>query len=402
MFYGWRMVGVAFGANFVASGLGFYALPKLMLPLAEEFTDGDRGPVALLVAAMSLAGFVVSPLVGQLLTRHSLKRMMPLAAVVMGLGFLAVSQATALWHLIVVYATTVPIGVITLSAIGANTLVANWFDRVRPFALGVSQFGLSISGAVVAYFISWTLGLGGWQTTYAMLGGVAIAVSPLLFVSIVDRPAARGLSVDGEPPPVGKSAPTPPPWSFAEALRDRNLWLAGMTAGLCFAGATAMIQNAYALAMDAGHTDTQANFVLVALSVGAAFGKLLFGALGVRIGEKASLACAVVGEALFLALLPAAAESATLLAGVGFGLGITLGGVMPALAALIARLHGASRFAAAMGYVGPMMIPFQILGAPAAAYAFDRTGSYDLAIYGFVIACGLALLLLLQIRTVPD
>ena len=61
MFYGWRMVGVAFGAHFVASGLGFWALPRLMLPLAEEFTNGDRGPITLLVTAMSLAGFVVSP-----------------------------------------------------------------------------------------------------------------------------------------------------------------------------------------------------------------------------------------------------------------------------------------------------------------------------------------------------
>ena len=89
-----------------------------------------------------------------------------------------------------------------------------------------------------------------------------------------------------------------------------------------------------------------------------------------------------------------------LLAGAGLGLGRTLGGVMPALAALIARLYGTARFAAAMGYVGPMMIPFQMLGAPAAGYVFDRTGSYDLAIYGFVVACAFALLLLLRIRTV--
>ena len=173
-----------------------------------------------------------------------------------------------------------------------------------------------------------------------------------------------------------------------------------MTAGLCFAGATAMIQNAFALATDAGHTDSEANFVLVAMSVGAAFGKLLFGVLGVRIGEKASLGVAVVGEGVFLAVLPIAAGSPTLLAGVGLGLGLTLGGVMPALAALIARLYGTARFAAAMGYVGPMMIPFQMLGAPAAGYVFDRTGSYDLAIYGFVVACAFALLLLLRIRTV--
>ncbi|MFP6630151.1 MAG: MFS transporter [Myxococcota bacterium] len=400
MFYGWRMVGVAFGAHFVASGLGFWALPRLMLPLAEEFTNGDRGPITLLVTAMSLAGFVVSPLIGQLLTHYRLRVMMPIAAVLMGLGLLAGSQATALWQLMVVYATAVSVGVSVLSAIGANTLVANWFDRRRPLALGISQFGLSIPGAVVAIVISWTLDLGGWQATYAVLGCAAILLAPLLLVSISDRPSDRGLHPDGEPPPPDATPTETPSWTFADALRDRNLWLAGMTAGLCFAGATAMIQNAFALATDEGHTDSEANFVLVAMSVGAAFGKLLFGVLGVRIGEKASLGVAVVGEGVFLAVLPIAAGSPTLLAGVGLGLGLTLGGVMPALAALIARLYGTARFAAAMGYVGPMMIPFQMLGAPAAGYVFDRTGSYDLAIYGFVVACAFALLLLLRIRTV--
>ncbi|MFP6605500.1 MAG: MFS transporter [Myxococcota bacterium] len=400
MFYGWRMVGVAFGAHFVASGLGFWALPRLMLPLAEEFTNGDRGPITLLITAMSLAGFVVSPLIGQLLTHYRLKVMMPIAAVLMGLGLLAGSQATALWQLMVVYATAVSVGVSVLSAIGANTLVANWFDRLRPLALGISQFGLSIPGAVIAFVITWTLDLGGWQATYAVLGCAAILLAPLLLASISDRPSDRGLHPDGEPPPPDATPTETTSWTFADALRDRNLWLAGMTAGLCFAGATAMIQNAFALATDAGHTDSEANFVLVAMSVGAAFGKLLFGVLGVRIGEKASLGVAVVGEGVFLAVLPIAAGSPTLLAGVGLGLGLTLGGVMPALAALIARLYGTARFAAAMGYVGPMMIPFQMLGAPAAGYVFDRTGSYDLAIYGFVVACAFALLLLLRIRTV--
>jgi len=398
MFYGWRMVGVAFVAHFVASGLGFYALPRLMLPLADEFTGGDRAPIALLVTVMSLAGFVVSPLAGYLITHQRLKQMLPLGALVLGLGFVVASQATALWQLMVIYATTVAGGVSVLSAIGANTLVANWFDRMRPLALGVSQFGLSISGAVIAFFISWTLALGGWQATYAALAGAAFLVVPFLFWAITDGPADRGMHPDGATPPSDASESERAAWTFGDALRDRNLWLAGTTAGLCFAGATAMIQNAYALARDAGHTDAEANIVLASLSVGAAFGKLLFGARGVRIGEKASLAVAVAGEGVFLALLPASASSATLLAAVGLGLGLTLGGIMPALSALIARMHGANRFAAAMGYVGPMMIPFQMLGAPAAAYIFDRTGSYDIAIYGFVVACGMALVLMLRIR----
>ena len=398
MFYGWRMVGVAFGAHLVASGLAFYALGRLMDPLAEAFTGGDRAGVALLVPAMSLPGILVGPLMGRVLTRYPLKTMMPLAAVVMGLGFVAATQATALWHLILVYAIAVPIGLTTLSALGANALVANWFDRRRPFAFGVSQFGISISGALIVFFISWTLGLGGWRATYFAFAAVAFLAAPILFVAITDRPSSRGLHPDGDAPldPVSPSAET---WTFLQAAGERNLWLAGMTAGLCFAGATAMIQNLHAFATDAGHTASEANFVFASISVGAAFGKLIFGALAVRVGERRSLATAVVSQGVMLALLPAAASSLPLLIGASLGVGVALGGVMPNLSALLARLFGTERFAAAMGYVGPMMIPFQMTGAPIAAWVSDRTGSYDPAIYGFALACGAALLLLLQIRT---
>jgi hypothetical protein len=59
------MVGVAFYAHLLASGLGFYGLPRLLVPLAEEFSDGERAGVALLTAAMSLPGILVGPLVGR-------------------------------------------------------------------------------------------------------------------------------------------------------------------------------------------------------------------------------------------------------------------------------------------------------------------------------------------------
>ena len=166
---------------------------------------------------MSLPGFVISPLVGVLLTRQPLRRMMPLAAVVMAAGFAAATQATALWHLMLVYATTVPIGVTVLSAIGANALVANWFDRLRAAALGASQFGLSISGAFVAFLISWTLAMGGWRGTYGVFAVIALLTAPLLFATIVDRPADVGQHPDGDPPPDEPQPADAGKWTQADA-----------------------------------------------------------------------------------------------------------------------------------------------------------------------------------------
>lgn len=399
MFYGWRMVGVAFYAHLVASGLGFYGLPRLLVPLAEEFSDGQRAGIAMLGAAMSLAGMIFGPLVGRALTRFPLKTVMPIGVAVFALGFLAASRATSLWHLVAVYATTVPIAVGALSSIGANALVGNWFDRQRPMAIGVSQFGLSISGAVATFFISWTLSQGGWRGTYLWFAGIALVSAPLLWFAITDRPSQRGLRPDGvTDEEVGPPPAEPPSLTFAGAMRDRNLWLIGMCSGIVFSGTTGLVQNAHAFTTDAGYTDPQADTMLAVISIGAALGKLLFGWLGVRFGERPAFWIAIVGQMLAMLLLPIARDTLPVLLAAGAIFGLALGGVMPAMAALLARIYGPAGFGPAMGYMAPMLIPFQMIGAPLAAAVNDWTGSYDLAIYGFSLSCIVAAALLVPLQ----
>ena len=397
MFYGWRMVGVAFGAQMVASGLGFYALPRLLQPLADEFASGARAEVAALTAAMSLPGIVVGPAVGRAVARYGVRRMMPVGALAMAAGFAALTQATALWHFYAVYVLAVPFAVGTLSSVGANALVGSWFDRKRPIAIGVSQFGMSIAGAVCVFFISWTLGIGGWRTSYLGFALVAAVSAPLLFLLIRDRPEDLGLHADGA------AAPRPTPvhhgdWTLREALRDRNLWYAGVASGLCFFGSTGILQNAHALASDGGYSTGQADTLLATLALGAALGKLVFGWLGVRFGERASFSIAIAAQTALLAAMPSTQEVYAGLISSGLGLGMALGGIMPGLSALLARLYGAVRFGPAMGYVAPIMIPFQMSGAFVAARIFDTTGSYDGAFYGFAIAGVAAGTLVLRIR----
>jgi MFS family permease len=398
VFYGWRMVGVAFSAHMVWSGLGFYSLPRLLKPLAEQFADGERAAVAMLIPAMSLPGLIVGPLVGRAVARYPLGRVMAFGAVALALGFLAASRATELWHLIVAYAIALPIAASTLSAVGANVLVSNWFDRKRALALGISQVGISFSGVLVPFFVSWTLGLGGWSGTYLAFAAIAAASAPLLWFYVVGHPRERGLRPDGAPATAEPEPQPPAPLAFGTALRDPNLIFTGVAGGLCFSGTTAMVQNAHAFATDGGHSNAQADSLLAVIALGAAFGKLLFGALGSRFGERPAFIAAALSQGLAMAILPASREWLPALLTVGLLFGLALGGVMPAMSALLARAFGPAHFGAVMGYLSPVLIPFQMIGAPLAALAYDRLGSYDIAIYAFAAACGVAVLALLRVR----
>ena len=67
MFYGWWMVAISFAAQFIAAGVAFYALPRLLVPLADEFAGGERA--GQVVEALGLGGIDlgagVPPLEGQ-------------------------------------------------------------------------------------------------------------------------------------------------------------------------------------------------------------------------------------------------------------------------------------------------------------------------------------------------
>jgi MFS family permease len=152
-----------------------------------------------------------------------------------------------------------------------------------------------------------------------------------------------------------------------------------------------------AFAIDRGIEPMKAAVLLSAISLGAALGKLGFGWLADRSGERGAFGFALVCAFAALVGFSAFADYAGLVAAAGlFGLGI--GGVAPLQVALLARHFGSKDFAPVMGLVGPLMIPFQITGPPLAGWIYDTRGSYALALWIFMGATLAAAAMLAMIR----
>jgi len=87
-----------------------------------------------------------------------------------------------------------------------------------------------------------------------------------------------------------------------------------------------------------------------------------------------------------------------MLLAVGALLGLGFGGILPLAAATLARAFGPASFAPMMGLMTPMLIPFQAVGTPFAAWVVDTTGSYRGALLSFGGVFVLAALLLSRLR----
>jgi len=400
LFYGWVIVALAFVAQFVVIGAFIQCFPVFLLPLSEEFGIG-RGEASLPPVALMLCGIVISPLVGQAVGRFPIRGVMLVGALVMAIGFFGLSHATAYWQILVLYGLTGSFSLGALGVVSCNSLVVNWFERRRAMALGIAMIGMSISGAVLIPTATWALTLWGWRAVYQGFAWGALAMLPLIAGLVATRPSEMGLTPDGEAAfpevDIAPTAPVLPATSARQLVTSPVLWLIAAACGLSYFGSAGIMNHGIAFAIDRGIDPMRGAVLLSAISIGAAFGKLLFGWLARPLGDRGSFGVAIACQLAGLLGLIAFERYSPLVAATGlYGLGI--GGIAPLQAALLARGFGTRNFGPVMGLIFPMMIPFQITGAPLAGLIFDSRGGYDLALWIFLASTAASALALALLR----
>jgi sugar phosphate permease len=258
VFYGWIMVGVAFVTQFLSAGVIFYTFGIALKQWTVDFDAGRLG-VSGIHFVMPWAGAAMAPLLGRLASTGHLRPLVSAGAIAAGLGFCAISQATALWQLYVIYPLLMAFAAGTLSGVGASTLVVNWFSRTRATALGISQIGASAGGMIMAPLTVSLFGEYGWRDVYLGFGIAILALAPILYWLLVGRPEDRGLTPDGVPPAPsatpGTAAVRPAAHATGDlraALHEPNLWLIAFVTGVGFMLSGVIVTHLVALATDAG------------------------------------------------------------------------------------------------------------------------------------------------------
>ena len=405
MFYGWRIVTVAFVTNFIAVGLVFYSYGVFFKALAAEF-GGSRFGVATGLAIMNIAIGVCAPFLGQALDRSSIRNVICLGAVLTAVGFFLASQIEALWQFFAVMGTFLALGVMAVGPLTGATLVANWFTERRGVALGIAGMGISASGFAMAPLATLLIGAIGWRDTFLVYGAVPlIVVVPLAWLVVVNRPERMGLRPDGvqdpaEAAPVPGASPAPasePDWSTRRALGQRNLWVIAIAIALNSCTNGAMLTHIVPHATDIGFEPLAAAWVLSSIAGFGVAGKLLFGWIADRIDKRLTLWCATGLQGLGVVLIMSAEQyHLLLLAGMVYGLG--MGGMPPLMGALLGAAFGRFRVGRMIGLMNPIMLPIRVLGIPYAGWIFDRTGSYQIAFLTFIGLCVASMLVLVFLR----
>lgn len=403
MFYGWWIVAAAFIVQFFMVGFFTYGFPLLVEPVQKEF-DASVTQILLGVSLGAPIGAFASPFVGPLVDKWSARGLVIIGALSLTLGLGCMSLAQSATQFVVAMGLLLGIANLMLGPMTATTLVARWFHTSRGFALGISATGTSVGGIFVPMLVTGLVDSMSWREALQALSLMcALIVVPMAAFVLRNHPSDLGLYPDGaDAPIVVPGAPAIPSdaRTTGEILRTPAFWLIGCSLGFLFMAYVGVLTNLgkYAAALDVAPQQATA---LLSTIAGAGFvGKILFGWVADRVSLRLELwaaqALAIVGITLlsleppYLVMVLAAAL-----------MGLAAGGMLPVWGAMIGAAFGLESFGRVMGLMMPVITVFNVPGPLVAAASMDVTGSYGLALQGFVVALVIAAALLIPL-SLPD
>ncbi|MET9315674.1 MFS transporter [Kribbella sp. NPDC003505] len=178
---------VSFGLNFSAGV--FFA------PAAAEY--GLNASALTTAAALStLLTGAAQPLVGRLLDGAGAKRILVLGLIFISASYLVLAVVTQTWQFIAAYTILGGLGFAGSSSLTVSTLIGRAYGADAGPALARAAVGINLGQLLMPWAATSLFVPIGVRGTYAVLGGVGLAVTAVLVCVLPNDPAATSLSGD--------------------------------------------------------------------------------------------------------------------------------------------------------------------------------------------------------------
>ncbi len=379
------MIAVAMVFQGITFGIGLFCFTFFIQPWIDEFHAG-RAELLSAVMAATLAIGIFGPFAGKAMDKFPIRLIVAAGGVLFALGLAVLSQVTAVWQIIVVYGTLIGGGLVLAGNIAGQTLAAKWFRGRRGLAIGLVTIGTSMGGFVMPPLTTYLIGAYGWRTACLVLAAIAaLAVIPLSLLVIRNSPEDAG--VEPEPDSDHSRASASHFKSMRWTARSITLDRAFLITVLAFLPASivqsGLQQNLGPITFDLGIEAQMAAGLMSTLAAMMVLGKIAFGSASDRVDNRylfwAEAGLLVIVVTMFMGQ-PSYGEL-VIICGI---LGFASGGTLPLLGSIIGQRFGPQYFGQAMGLLMPFLT-VSSFGFVVVGWLRDTTGSYDLALAGFLV-----------------
>ncbi|MFI6482950.1 MFS transporter [Nonomuraea sp. NPDC050663] len=401
----WFVAAVAFVA--ILGAAGFRATPGVMInPLQAEF-GWSKGTISLAVSINLVLYGLTAPFAAALMDRFGMRRVVSLALLLVALGSGLTVWMTASWQLLLFWGVFVGLGTGSMALVFVATVTDRWFVRHRGLVTGVLTAGGATGQLIFLPVLAHLADGPGWRVASIAVAGAALAVVPLVWLLLRDRPEDVGTTALGGAPATPAPAPTVNAAVralsvLAKAARTRPFWYLVGGFAICGMSTNGLVGTHFIpAAHDHGMTQPVAAGLLALIGVFDIAGTIASGWLSDRVDPRILLGVYYGLRGLSLMILPSlfsgTAEPSMLVFIIFYGLDWVA--TVPPTVALCRRIYGADG-AVVFGWVFGSHQVGAAIAAVGAGLTRDHLGAYDVA---WFVAGGLCLLaagMSLAIKTV--
>jgi MFS family permease len=388
--YGWIVVAVSFVTVSLVSPIG--TTFQLFYRALKDQYHWSHGSISGVYGLHQFLNGAVSPLVGWLLDRYGPRRMMPVGALILGLGLALSSRINALWQLYVTFGIVAALGVAMLQSVPNTAVISNWFVRNRGTAIGLALSGSGLGQLWLTPTTQWLILHLGWRTTF-LLSALLIFIVPtvLILMFMYHKPSDKGLRPSGETEEEKQKAQRPVTmidrewaetiWTPYRAVHTYRFWALAIMTFIFSFGYFLIAAQLFVLTQEFETFQTQS--VFVALIIGAqglnkGVAKFMGGLMSDHLGRERTMTISVViiiVGILMLSMMQGQPSAwllfiAVLAYGMGYGFCLTT------MMAAYADVFQGPRFGAILGYLTLGGLFGGALGTGAGGYLRDLTGGY--------------------------
>ncbi len=395
-FYGWVIVGVAFVASGIGSGVAIWGPSVLLLPMTEELGWSRAAFFSAFFVREVVIG-VCSPIVGPLYdTKHGPRLLALAGALLLGLSTALIRNVDELWQFVLLFGALGGIAELGSGFFISQTIVPKWFVRRRGRALGVAVMGVGLGALLFPAAVSALIEAAGWRNAWLWFGVAIGSIAFVLALLIRTRPEDVGLLPDGASvPPAARAGPASvPPVSEQsltrrEAVRRPAFWLLLASFSLVSLGITGFQSNWHPFLVEAGFSPADASFGIAVYGLTSGLVRPGWGLLGERLPARYLLSSAALATAgLIIVFLQV--QSVGALVPVMFVAGVAMGGYLILRALLTANYFGRAHLGAVNSLFRPFAMGMGALGPLLFGALYDLQGSYTLAFLVAAAAWALA------------
>ena len=267
----WLMVVI--GATVVNVGaLGIVSI-GVMVPSVMATFEANLSVVALASSITLTIGGVAAPIIGRLLDRWSVRRILTVGAVVTTIGNLIVYFSTSVWIFNAGY-FVVGLGVACLAPMVIVKLLKSWFDDNLGLATGFATLPISVILAPLA--VNAVMGVHGWRGVYLIFAVLAAVTCVIVQFatqqteghSVGDR-QEETQAVDVEYPELLEA--------YRSILASTWFWVVTLSMAILSAGSVVLLTHMVVFGADLGLTNLQSVSLLSLFGLASLPGAPLFG-----------------------------------------------------------------------------------------------------------------------------